>query len=855
MRRCSAVYAEALWLPGVTNMAADGEQRAASEVSQALARHLNCLNDENKSTRRRALASIQKEAEDRRLSSGALQEVFGELLKPLLLCLSDPMEKCREIAIQVLTYCVTNVPRPEEALPYLVPAITQRLGNPEITEPSEELRLALTQLLTLLVEVCGRKLGPYLDEMVRILQRTIVDPFPDVKKESCKCAANYAQIIPEHFHLQSDSLIKPMMQTISHQHSKVRVTVIQATGAVIQYGNGKSVDDVLSHLAQRLFDDAPQVRQAVTIVVGNWLLELRDRYSYFHKLIPLLLSSTTDEIPDIKQTALTYWQKIGLQWEKENEDDLKDKMDFGSPYPTFYPSGVQRPGLGCRELIFRNLSKILPAVSRDITDWVAGTRVKAAQLLVVLLIHAEDHSTQHMELLLSTLYRSCLDEEEKVIHNSIKSAELIGTFVNPEVFLKLILSALGKSPISSHLTVLAGCIRGSSGAVLKPHLQRIADVLSKNEICQGSEKVLYMEQLLCCVQATISICQQYCTDISLQCMKVLITILASPASEPLYEKVQGVMLSLAEVQGVSEIQGLYARHMQELMQWASKGHDHWTSYSIERGQFEVLVTESGPVIGEHLDLLMPVLKTCLQQDKEPQMRLKVFTMLSKLLLEASETVNSKGKFHLYSETLILDILVPNLKWNAGRTAGAIRTIAVSCLWVLLQSEVLLHEEILQVQDVLMPQVLATLEEDSKTSRLVSCRIIRALLGVCGQHLDPDKLNKIYPELVKRLDDASDEVRITAAKTLSLWFTFIDDRYERTMYRGHLEFLYRCLLVHLDDTDTTLQATVLDVLKEASSAYPSLLAQEIEAVKHKHRTPVYCDQLLQHIQMTYNSGST
>ncbi|XP_069839943.1 dynein axonemal assembly factor 5 [Dendropsophus ebraccatus] len=836
-------------------MAADGEQRAASEVSQALARHLNCLNDDNKSTRKRALVSIQKEAEDRRLSSGVLQDVFGELLKPLLKCLSDPMEKCREIAIHILSHCITSVPRPEEALPYLVPAISQRLGGPEIMEPSEELRLALTQLLTLLAEVCGRRLGPYLDDMVRILQRTIVDPFPDVKKESCKCAASYAQSIPEHFHLQSESLIKPLMQTISHQHSKVRVAVIQTTGTVIQYGNGKSVDDVLSHLAQRLFDDAPQVRQAVTVVVGNWLLELRDRYSYFHKLIPLLLSSTTDEIPDIKQTALNYWQKIGLQWEKENEDDLKDKMDFSAPCPTFYPPGVQRPGLGCRELIFRNLSKILPAVSRDITDWVAGTRIKAAQLLIVLLIHAEDHATQHMELLLSTLYRSCLDEEEKVVHNSIKSAELIGTFVNPEVFLKLILPALEKSPLSSHLTVLAAFIRGSSCDVLRPHLHRIANVISKTEICQGSEKVLYMEQLLCCVQSTITICPQYCTDISLQCMKVLITILGSPASEPLYEKVQGVMLSLAEVQGVSGLQGLYRRHIQDLMQWASRGHDHWTSYSIERAQFEVLISESGPVIGEHLDLLMPVLKTCLQQDKEPQMRLKLFTMLSKLLLKASETVNSTGQFHLYSEALIQDILVPNLKWHAGRTAGAIRTIAVSCLWVLFQSEVLSREEILQVQDVLMPQVLATLEEDSKTSRLVSCRIIRALLGFCGQHLDPDKLNKIYPELVKRLDDASDEVRITAAKTLGLWFTFIDERYERTTYRGHLEFLYRCLLVHLDDTDTALQATVQDVLKEASVVYPSLLVQEIEAVKHKHRTPIYCDQLLQHIQTTHNSVCT
>lgn len=100
--------------------------------------------------------------------------------------------------------------------------------------------------------------------------------------------------------MQSESLIGPLMQTISHQHWKVRVAVIEATGTVIQFGNGASVDDVLSHFAQRLFDDVPQVRQAVTSVVGGWLLNLRDRYSFFHKLTPLLLSSFSDEMPEVR---------------------------------------------------------------------------------------------------------------------------------------------------------------------------------------------------------------------------------------------------------------------------------------------------------------------------------------------------------------------------------------------------------------------------------------------------------------------------------------------------------------------------------------------------------------------------
>lgn len=59
--------------------------------------------------------------------------------------------------------------------------------------------------------------------------------------------------------MQAESLVKPLMQMITHQHSRVRASVIETTGAVIQHGSGKNMDDVVSHLAQRLFDDSPQV--------------------------------------------------------------------------------------------------------------------------------------------------------------------------------------------------------------------------------------------------------------------------------------------------------------------------------------------------------------------------------------------------------------------------------------------------------------------------------------------------------------------------------------------------------------------------------------------------------------------
>ncbi|KAM9096465.1 dynein assembly factor 5, axonemal [Sarcophilus harrisii] len=835
---------------------AAGDGRPTQELSQAVSRLLPGLEADSKLSRRRALEGLQRELEEGAPlpPSADFQELFGRLLLARLLrCLGDPAEKCRALAVQLLRLGLSRGARPQDALPQLLPALTQRLagvGAGPLAEPCEELRLALVELLSLVVQLCGRSLAPYLEEMVRILRRTIVDPFPDVKRESCKLAGNYARSIPDHFHMQSESLIAPLMQTISHQHSKVRVAVIQATGLVIQFGNAKSVDDVISHFAQRLFDDVSQVRHAVTSVVGNWLLHLRDRYSFFHKLIPLLLSSFDDEIPEVTELAVSLWEKIGLQWQKENEDDLKDKLDFASPPPFHYPKGVIRPGLGCRELVFRNLSKILPAICNDITDWVVGNRVKSAQLLAVLLLHAEDHITQHLEIVLRTLYQACSDDEKSVVSNCIKSAELIGTFVNPEVFLKLILPALKKSLRPSCLMVLAAVIRGCSRQSLKPHLNSIASYLSQTQICQGSEDSHYMEQLLCCVQALIQVGQEDCKESSLQLMEVLVTVMAVAGAAGLHDKVQETMNLLALMQKYDGTLDLYQQHIDQLMEWLTLSHQNWNCHSIELLQFEVVVTQSGPVLGKALNYFIPILKTCLQPTKDPQMRLKFFTILSQVLLKASSTVDSQQQFHGHLETVIKDILVPNLQWHAGRTAAAIRTTAVSCLWALIHSEILSSKQIIEIQELLMPQIINTLEEDSKMTRLMSCRIINIFLKYCTDIADADKFIKIYPELLKRLDDASNEVRIAATSSLISWLKCIrNDDDKKSFYKGNIQYLYKELLVHLDDPDNTIQDAVLGVLKEGSILFPDLLVEEIEAVKYKHRSLVYCEQLLQHIQST------
>ena len=205
---------------------------SAEIVLQNLNRHLNCLVEENRNSRKRAIEGITKETILRKpaLEPLVIQEVFDEILKSLLKIFADPVEKNRELVIALIGKCLDIVPQPHLFLPFLVPTLAQRLGQQEMVESSEEVRLVLVEMLSKIIDLSGKKIAAYLDDLINVLQKTIVDPYPEVKKESCKCASALAKSIPEHFHMQSETLIKPLLLIISHQHSKVRLHSVEAIG-------------------------------------------------------------------------------------------------------------------------------------------------------------------------------------------------------------------------------------------------------------------------------------------------------------------------------------------------------------------------------------------------------------------------------------------------------------------------------------------------------------------------------------------------------------------------------------------------------------------------------------------------
>ena len=840
-------------------------------ILKTFQRDINCLADENRTTRRRALSKLTKQLIDgnevnseqgkRVHSPEQMKLVLNGVLKPMLKLFSDPVEKCRELAVEFITRVIPMIDEIESSLPYIIPVITSRLAPEAAVEHSEEIRLSLLNLLVVIVQSVDEDLSLYVNDVIAICCKGLVDQFPEVKRTTCKLIIDFAPKVKKRFYGESKLLVQPLQVCVSHQHSRVRAFAVKAIGCTVQYGEVTIIDDILTTLGQLLFDNGVVVRKALCEVVGEWLYCLVDRYSYHHKLLPLLISFFSDEVLEVSELAKMYMQKIGDQYERENEEDLKDQIDYAVAFREVI-EGRKRPSLGCRVLCSRSLSKIVPAVMSELADWTAFRRKKASYLLYDVMFFVEDYVTQHLELILNGMYKAVLDDEEEVRGNVCKCAKLLGIYVNPDAYLNIVtphFSIYSGTPNfqAACLKIMSFVIEGFSREQLgkADNLERICTILSDKEFL-SSEHTQLLWSLNMATFAVIRASQSDCKPHSFHLCLVLLHCqsFASMGSDLRMEAVEAASLlfrhcfsSDEEWEDADPKYGLYGVHFGRLLKTLKQDMPAWTKHCSERLLFENLMECSGPYVGKNLEDVVVILKEMFKVERDPDMRLSFFTLLCRLLSSEGNPLNSTGELDKFSENIIVDMVMPNLTWRSGRTASAIRTAAMSTLWAVLKSRSLnlkaIHSGKL-VED-LFPQLKSTLEDDNPSTRLVVCSVLQEIFRVFERSINPDLLHGFYDDLIKRMDDNRDEIRVAITKTFSLYIDCLPCPYDKVLYSAHTTAMSRGLLIHLDDPETQIQDGVLEVLKKLACLDADCVLRNVEAVRHKHRTPLYCEELVRH----------
>jgi dynein assembly factor 5 len=213
-------------------------------------------------------------------------------------------------------------------LALIIPTLQQRLGNKEVViETSEEIRLLLLKLLKELIIKTESDFNNYVEHVVEILKVVLLDSYQGVKKEACGIVELLSKSNSKALGMFGDSIVKSVLPCLGHRHSAVRIMGLQALKAAMIV-NLEGLDAAVTQLWSLTLDNTGNVRERLYTVVGQWLLELPDRYSIGYKILPLLLAGLQDDMPSLREKSRFYLNEAGKLYEVEWESRVKDELDY-----------------------------------------------------------------------------------------------------------------------------------------------------------------------------------------------------------------------------------------------------------------------------------------------------------------------------------------------------------------------------------------------------------------------------------------------------------------------------------------------------------------------------------------------
>ncbi|OUM70216.1 hypothetical protein PIROE2DRAFT_37495, partial [Piromyces sp. E2] len=814
-------------------------------------RDINILGEisSDRLAKRRALEKIKRETigSRKRLSVEILQKLFFNISNALVRCLGDSVEKCRELSTQIITDFFETID-PVPFISYIMPVFVNRYSQPEIIEPSEEIRLATVELILKISDISKREITPFVEDIVRILDRTLQDPYPEVKKVSCKIIISLVENAERQVSLFGEKITKSLAPTLQHKHSSVRIIALQALKyAVIADASG--LNDIINTLRNLTLDKTGSVREALYKTVSEWLLKLRDRYSYGDKLLPLLFAGLVDEVPKYQEQCKSYMNEIGALYEYDWEDRLKDQLDY-----TPNEDNSSRPRIGSRHVVRDNIMKILDKLLEDIQDWNAERRNKSSQIFVALFDFVEEHITGYTGTIIPIFCKVCTTDEISLLQSIGKSAELLGHYVEPSVWLDVITPQIKRSAggaVQSRigcLKVLGSLVRGSDPEKLSSSIKYISSIINENELIHNENVFLLLEVSIVVQEIINKLLPSSINEtnngleesIGFMYFYILVQLKSTesnvnvPGVKEMQQNIDNSLKLLTEKHGFENVSQLYNHYFDTLMAELTKTIDIWNSYSIEPKVYYILLENSGELIGQRLDMIISNFITLFNVERDFDTRIRIFSLLYKLLKTEPLTLNSNHQLPLYSKKIITDIFIANGIWRAGKKATIIRARDMECFLAYLNLQDKLgenEERIIDsqcIEDVmekeLLPVLISCLEDDDVNTRENVLKIFIKLFhkDYCGAY-NAELFKKIYPELLKRMDDASDVIRDQTAKTFPYLFNCVvqwqdhiqnvemdssESYVEKSLDDVHYQTMIKGLAIHLDDSNNIIQVILV-----------------------------------------------
>ncbi|CCI41676.1 unnamed protein product [Albugo candida] len=834
-------------------------------ISIKMQHDINCILDPDRNLRRRSLEKLYRSLNSNELSvnQDVLQEFFRcNLKKSLLSCASsDPIEKCRELSLQMIGHFIEKrvVTCTQENLQDLTNLLHVRLGKVPYPEPTEEIRLLLLRLYTEYMRQSALQepsisLKDVISNLSNALGKAALDPYPDVKKAVSECVIVVSMYWPEDVKLQLGTIVKPLVGNLKHQHSRIRAIqqVIPCGSEALPLLFQELVEPALKKL---MFDHAPSVRKQLNVATATWMDELDESKKYRQILLPVFLSGFVDESTDVRDSALQQMQKYSEKWLQQNLDDDKETEIIPDEIPPTFPWYDNADALqGIRSLAISILDEATMNQFLEKTlDWTVQVKEKYLKISGVYYALIGLHLNKFLEKILNALSAICQDEEPVIIDAVRQICIILGKYADQELVLSSLLQMLdGKkagTDTSHHrargLTLLGMTIEGMEDfRDCRNDLNIVLEALMTMTL-QYSDAESLME-LAYVVASIVDKAASFIMKDEQRLFRVfwiLNHIMAvSPDASLAYRSAHDTLTRSSNTTNRSFKQ-LYEHFQQQLLEGMHINREkptQWVKSDKEYLIFDFVCRHGGNFVANNIEELIPVILLHLKSATEPSLRLAFLALLQTLL----ESEDSNKAFIGYSRTIISDGITPNIIWRGGREAATIRKVAMACLYTLFRHQLAEQSCLFETAPEIFPILKSLLDDFDANTRHLVCLTFEYLFAALPGRLGEEPVHQLYSDLLKRLDDSSDIVRKAACKTFIAFFQASPPEY----FAGTIiDYILNNLFIHLDDPDENIQSAIFQVLQHATRINAALVMEKAKENQSRHRSPHYCNQLIELIQ--------
>ena len=338
------------------------------------------------------------------------------------------------------------------------------------------------------------------------------------------------------------------------------------------------------------------------------------------------------------------------------------------------------------------------------------------------------------------------------------------------------------------------------------------------------------------------------------------------------------MANLAAARGFQRVDDLYLAHANDALFTARVEADSvWDTPNPSQRAFCAFFLDAPISVfkeGTVADECLAVFRSAGTQNRDPRLRAAMLQTMDAafeepppgddgVFLNQNRGEALIGGVDTRAVTILESVVLESLVWRAGATAAAARYAAVVCLGTMLRRSLFFSAQtsgdeetsknllvsrrallsvLRKTHSSLLPGVFSAMEEDYYAeTRKAACYALDGVLATAGTDLGDEKRRSVYPEILKRMDDSRDDVRVLAARCARRFFvnaTPVD--WDET----NCVYFLKPLAVHMDDPNELVRNAVLDAFLAAAEKKPAVVIEALTPAKETHRFREHVERALE-----------